>query len=116
MSALMRLCVSSTIMRIRRRRRRSTKPERTSKLGSAADFDMLVRSGNASHWRHIPSCVFPITLGPNLVSDGVLDAGFVIADGGFPHRSHRHEVQRTTGERANERNHFREPFAHEARP
>ena len=24
---------------------------------------MLVRSGNASHWRHIPSCVFPITLG-----------------------------------------------------
>src|SRR5262249_60802006 len=98
MSALIRLWVSSTIMRIRRRRRRSTNPERTSRLGSAADFDMLVRSGNASHRRHIPSRVFPITLGPDLFRHGVVDARFVVADGCLSDRAHRHETENATSE------------------
>src|SRR5229473_2196695 len=96
MSLLMRLCVSSTIIRIRRKRRRSTNPERTSVLDWASNFGMLVRSGNAGQRGHIPSGVLSIAVGPDCVGLVLFDSRFVVADGRSPHRADRHEIEHAT--------------------
>src|SRR5437867_566017 len=126
MSLLIRLCVSSTIIRIRRRRRRSTKAERTSVVISVSNFGMSGHAGKREAWRShsafrknrkgiAKSSVFAVTLGPDLIRHFLVDQRFVIADCGPAHRANRHVIQHPAGERPHERDDLRQALAHETR-
>src|SRR6185436_3952993 len=88
-SLLIRLSVSSTIMRTRRSRRRSKNAEGTSAVDSYSNFGIAchrvkpgLRGVHSNGALQLRSGVLAISLGPDLVGDIGIDARLVVANRG----------------------------------
>src|SRR5687768_3860730 len=121
-SLLMRFSVSSTIIRTRRRRRRSKNAESGSECDSYSNFGIVVTrrkppvsgvNSTARLQRH--SGVLAIAFGPDLIRELGLDTRLVVTDRTTRNRIHRRVVERAAGDHADERNELRESIAQHAR-